>query len=173
MILLLVVLQIQKYDLGVQTMTLDKKNDDRGHVVEIFREDWKEFFGKDLPTQINFSESNPGVVRAWHRHNRNQIDYFLVQKGKVRICIYDGNKNSGSFGKLVEIEVDGNEPKIVKVPGHFWHGTKNVGTEISETIYFLTNLYDYNNPDEERITYDDVTIIDPKTQKPYDWMAIN
>ena len=173
MILLLVVLQIQKYDLGVQTMTLDKKNDDRGHVVEIFREDWKEFFGKDLPTQINFFVFFPGEVRAWHRHNRNQIDYFLVQKGKVRICIYDGNKNSGSFGKLVEIEVDGNEPKIVKVPGHFWHGTKNIGTKTSETVYFLTNLYDYNNPDEERITYDDVTIIDPKTQKPYDWMAIN
>ena len=42
------VLQIQKYDLGVEIMTLDKKNDNRGHVVEIFREDWKEFFGKDL-----------------------------------------------------------------------------------------------------------------------------
>ena len=167
------VLQIQKYELGVQTMTLDKKNDNRGYVVEIFREDWKEFFGKDLPNQINFSKSNAGVIRAWHRHNRDQIDYFLVQKGKVRICVYDGNINSRSYGKLVEIEVNGNEPKIVKVPGHFWHGTKNIGTETSETIYFLTNLYDYNNPDEERISYDDVTIIDPKTQKPYDWMANN
>ena len=33
------ILQIQKYDLGVQIMTLDKKNDNRGYVVEIFGED--------------------------------------------------------------------------------------------------------------------------------------
>ena len=77
-----------------------------------------------------------------------------------------------TYGTLVEINAFGNEPKIIKVPGHFWHGTKNIGTEISETTYFLTNLYDYNNPDEERITWDDKSIIDPRTKKPYDWMAI-
>ena len=160
----IMVLQIQKYDLDVQTLTLDVKNDDRGYVMEIFRTDWVEFFGKDLPKQMNFSKSKPGVIRAWHKHNRNQIDYFLVQKGKVRICVYDGNKKSNTFGKLVEIDVNGNLPKIIKVPGHFWHGTKNIGTEISETVYFLTNLYDYNNPDEERMNWDDLSIIDPRTQ---------
>ena len=37
------ILQIQKYDIGVQIMTLDKKNDNRGHAVKNF--------GEDLPTQ--------------------------------------------------------------------------------------------------------------------------
>ena len=54
-----------------------------------------------------------------------------------------------------------------------WHGTKNIGNEPSETIYFMNNLYDYDNPDEERIDWNDPSVIDPKTQKPFDWNVTN
>ena len=162
-------LEIQDYDLGVKTLKPKINSDDRGFVTEIFRTDWIEFFDGIIPKQINLSDSKPGTIRAWHRHARNQTDYFLVKKGKVKICIFDGEKESKTFGKLVEIVVSGDEFKIVKVPGHFWHGTKTLSDIPSETIYFLTNLYDYDNPDEERLDWNDPSIIDPKTQKPYDW----
>ena len=42
-----------------------------------------------------------------------KIDYLLVQKGKVRICVYDGNKNSETYGKLVEIEVNGKPTEVI------------------------------------------------------------
>ena len=93
----------------------------------------------------------------------------MVTKGKMKICIYDGDKNSKTFGKLVEIIAGDDELKIVKVPGHFWHGTKTVSDIPSETIYFLTNLYDYENPDEQRLDFNDSSIIDPRTKKTYDW----
>ena len=162
-------LEIQDYDLGVKTLKPKINSDDRGVVTEVFRTDWAEFFDGIIPKQINLSDSKPGTIRAWHKHTRNQTDYFLVKKGKVRICIFDGEKESKTFGKLVEIVVSGDEFKIVKVPGHFWHGTKTLSDIPSETIYFLTNLYDYENPDEERLDWNDPSIIDPKTQKPYDW----
>ena len=162
-------LEIQDYDLGVKTLKPKINSDDRGFVTEVFRTDWAEFFDGIIPKQINLSDSKPGTIRAWHKHTRNQTDYFLVKKGKVKICIYDGEKESKTFGKLVEIVVSGDEFKIVKVPGHFWHGTKTLSDTPSETIYFLTNLYDYENPDEERLDWNDPSIIDPKTQKPYDW----
>lgn len=162
-------LEIQDYDLGVKTLKPKINSDDRGFVTEVFRTDWAEFFDGIIPKQINLSDSKPGTIRAWHKHTRNQTDYFLVKKGKVKICIYDGEKESKTFGKLVEIVVSGDEFKIVKVPGHFWHGTKTLSDIPSETIYFLTNLYDYENPDEERLDWNDPSIIDPKTQKPYDW----
>ena len=162
-------LEIQDYDLGVKTLKPKINSDDRGFVTEVFRTDWAEFFDGIIPKQINLSDSKPGTIRAWHKHTRNQTDYFLVKKGKVKICIFDGEKESKTFGKLVEIVVSGDEFKIVKVPGHFWHGTKTLSDIPSETIYFLTNLYDYDNPDEERLDWNDPSIIDPKTQKPYDW----
>ena len=64
-------------------------------------------------------------------------------------------------------------PQIIKIPGHLWHGTKNIGNIPSETIYFMNNLYDYDNPDEERIDWNDPSVIDPKTQKPFDWNVTN
>ena len=162
-------LNIINYDLGVKTLTPKINYDDRGFVTEIFRSDWIDFFEDVIPKQINLSKSDPGVIRAWHRHNRNQTDYFMVTKGKMKICIYDGDKNSKTFGKLVEIIAGDDELKIVKVPGHFWHGTKTVSDIPSETIYFLTNLYDYENPDEQRLDFNDSSIIDPRTKKTYDW----
>jgi len=162
-------LKIQNYDLGVKTLIPKVNYDERGFVTEIFRTDWIEFFDNIIPKQMNFSTSKPGVIRAWHRHNRNQIDYFFVKKGKMKICVYDGNEQSKTFGTLVEIIAGDDELKIVKVPGHYWHGTKTLDEINSETIYFLTNLYDYENPDEERLNWNDPSIIDPRTKNPYDW----
>jgi len=28
-------------------------------------------------------------LRAWHRHERGQIDHFLVVRGALKICAYD------------------------------------------------------------------------------------
>ena len=162
-------LKIENHELGVQTLDLKNNVDERGFVAEIFRKDWIEFFDGVFPKQVNLSKSKPGVIRAWHRHCRNQTDYFLVTKGIMKICVYDGNEKSDTFGKLVEIFADGEDLKIVKVPGHFWHGTKTISSIPSETIYFLTNLYDYENPDEERMDWDDNMVINPKTKTPYDW----
>ena len=162
-------LDIKEYDLGVKVFSPKINNDERGFVSEIFRSNWSEFFGNDYPKQINISKSKPGVIRAWHRHKNNQIDFFTVLKGKMKICVYDGDKNSSTFGKLVEIIADENNLQIIKVPGHFWHGTKTLGTESSYTIYFINNLYNYENPDEERMPWNDQSVVDPTTGKPYEW----
>ena len=166
-------LDIKNYDLGVQVLTPKINYDERGFVSEIFRNDWKEFFGKDKPAQINVSKSQPGVTRAWHRHLRDQVDFFTVIKGTIKICVYDNNPVSKTFGTLVEIISNEKKLQIIKVPGHFWHGTKTIGSEESYTVYFINNLYDYDNPDEERISWNDPSIIDPRTKQPYDWNSVN
>ena len=162
-------LEIKNYDLGVQVLFPKTNNDERGFVTEIFRNDWGGFFGQNKPNQINISKSNPGVIRAWHRHKRNQVDFFTVLKGTMKICIYDNNEESKTFGKLVEIIASEDKLQIIKVPGHFWHGTKTIGNQPSYTVYFINNLYNYENPDEERISWNDPSIIDPRTKSPYDW----
>ncbi|MFB6197422.1 MAG: dTDP-4-dehydrorhamnose 3,5-epimerase, partial [Halobacteriaceae archaeon] len=43
-----------------------------------------------------------------------------------------------------------------------WHGFKAVGDERAILINFPTNLYDYENPDEERLPHDTDEI-------PFDW----
>jgi len=162
--------QIETFDLeGVKLITPKKNIDERGFFCEVLRHDWKEFFGMELPQQLNFSKSFPGVIRAWHRHDRGQFDYFLTINGAYKVCIYDGDKNSKSFGKLEEIVVSEDKLQVLKYPGKYWHGTKVVSSKPGLACYLSNTLYDYNNPDEERKPWNSVDMIDPKTNKPYDW----
>ncbi len=164
--------KIEDLGLGVQKITPLLHHDERGFLGEIFRQDWNTHSSEFSPKQLLISQSEPGIIRAWHRHRKNQIDFLFVRKGILRICAYDGDESSTTFGKLIDVTISGDSPEIIKIPGHLWHGTKNIGDETSETIYFINNLYDYENPDEERKEWNDSFVIDPNTKKPFDWNMV-
>jgi dTDP-4-dehydrorhamnose 3,5-epimerase len=158
---------------GITVKSLKRACDERGCFIEIMRQDWKDLLGRGQPVQTNFSTTYPDIIRAWHRHNRGQIDYFIVLKGALKICAYDEETE-----ELDEVIVTGLDLQVLRVPGHYWHGFKAVGNETAFLIYFTTNLYDYQNPDEERRPWNDPKIIpklingkkdDPRTGKPWDW----
>lgn len=154
---------------GVKVQDLRKNVDERGFFAEILREDWKELLGDDTIVQANLSSSYPGIIRGWHRHNRGQVDYFVVLKGALKICVYDDRSGSQTGGQLDEIGVSGERLQVVRVPGFYWHGTKAVGDQAALTVYCVNRLYDHHNPDEERRAWNDPSIIDPRTGRPYDW----
>jgi dTDP-4-dehydrorhamnose 3,5-epimerase len=119
--------------------------------------------------------SYPGIVRAWHRHLKGQVDYFLTIKGSLKICAYDDEKQ-----ELEEIISTGQELQLVRIPGIYWHGFKVIGEEVALLLYFTNRLYDYENPDEERRPWNDQKITpkkingksdDPRCNKPWDWLA--
>jgi dTDP-4-dehydrorhamnose 3,5-epimerase len=149
---------------GIKISELKKNIDERGFFSEIFRTDWEEMFGNDEIVQANLSISYPGMIRAWHRHNLGQVDHFLVLQGAIRICAYDDNKQ-----QLDEIISSSERLQLVRIPGFYWHGFKNIGNSTSYVLYFVNKLYDYHNPDEERRSWNDPSIIDPKTGRSYDW----
>ena len=154
---------------GVRVYDLKKLPDERGFLTEVLRQDWKELLQDDRIVQANLSMSYPGVIRAWHRHARGQIDYLVVVQGTLKIAAYDDRLDSPTRGMLVEIVVDADRLQAVRIPGYYWHGTKTLGDKPSISLYFFTKLYDYDNPDEERRAWNDTTIIDPETNEPYDW----
>jgi dTDP-4-dehydrorhamnose 3,5-epimerase len=149
---------------GVKVYELKMFPDERGFFTELSRRDWKDLFGDEWIVQANLSYSYPGVIRAWHRHLKGQVDYFIVLKGAMKICAYDEKTK-----KMDEIVASEHKLQVVRIPGHYYHGTKTLGDEPSLTLYFVTRLYDYGNPDEERKPWNDPEIIDLKTGSPYDW----
>jgi len=160
---------------GVKTNELNILPDERGFFSEALRQDWKEMFEDEWVTQVNVSSSYPNIVRAWHKHVRGQVDYFLVLKGAMKICAYEEET-----GKLAEVITSGQKPTIVRIPGKYLHGTKTVSNESSLTVYFVTKLYDYKNPDEIRRPWNDQKIVpteingkkdDPRVGKPWDWFS--
>ncbi len=154
---------------GVKVQELRKNVDERGFFAEIMRHDWKELLAEDTVVQANLSYSFPGMIRAWHRHNRGQVDYFIVLQGSMKICAYDDKQGSTTYEQLDEIIASGERLQVVRVPGHYWHGTKTLGDKPSLTVYGVNRLYDAKNPDEDRRPWNDSAILDPKTSKPFDW----
>jgi len=154
---------------GVSVHDIDKRLDERGFFAKIVRNDWKDFLGDDRIMQANVSLSYPGMIRAWHRHKRGQVDYLIELGGTMKICAYDGKEGSPTKGHLDEIIASEEKLQLVRVPGHYWHGTKTLGVKPSLTLYFVSDLYDAKDPDEERRAWNDPGILDPKTSKSFDW----
>ncbi len=154
---------------GVRVHDAKKTVDERGFFAEILRQDWKDLLSEDTIVQANLSFSFPGMIRAWHRHNRGQVDYFIVVKGSMKICAYDDKQGSQTQGQLDEIVAGGERLQVVRIPGHYWHGTKTIGNQASLTVYCVNRLYDAAKPDEERRPWNDASILDPKTATSFDW----
>ncbi|MFX0204417.1 MAG: dTDP-4-dehydrorhamnose 3,5-epimerase family protein [Candidatus Hodarchaeota archaeon] len=163
---------------GIEVRDIIKHVDERGFFSELLRDDWRDLFRGDNIVQINLSFSYPGIVRAWHRHRRGQVDFFICIKGSIKVCAYDDKEDSETYGEISEIVISSERLRIARIPGILWHGYKALGTEPTWLLYGVNRLYDYNNPDEERIPWNDPTIIpksvngrtdDPRVGKPWDW----
>ena len=146
----------------VEVRELQINADERGSLTELWREDWGFYEGKDDPSMSYVSITYPGIIRAWHRHVRGQIDHFVVVNGKAKVGIYDDRKDSPTQGKLDTFVIGEGNMNAVRVPGDCWHGFKAVGDQRTVLVNFPTNLYDYEDPDEERLPYD-------TDQIPFDW----
>jgi dTDP-4-dehydrorhamnose 3,5-epimerase len=160
---------------GIAVKPLKRLVDERGSFTEIFRADWRDLIGEDCIVQANLSITYPNIVRAWHRHERGQVDYMIVVRGSLKICAYDDES-----GELDEIISTAENLQVVRIPGKYWHGFKALGVEPAILIYFTNRLYDYNNPDEIRRPWNDQAVIpkvingrrdDPRCNKPWDWFA--
>jgi len=158
---------------GIQIKPLEIMFDERGFFLELMRKDWKELLKEDEIIQANLSKSYPGIIRAWHRHLRGQVDYFIALKGALKICAYD--EESCELDEIVSTD---SNLQIVRIPGIYWHGFKVVGNRPAWLLYFVNKLYDYGKPDEERILWNSQTIVptsingktnDPRVGKPWDW----
>jgi dTDP-4-dehydrorhamnose 3,5-epimerase len=158
---------------GFEVRTLELRPDDRGFFCELYRSDWSKFFREPV-VQFNLSSSYPGIVRAWHRHARGQVDYFIVVQGALRICAYDPEVRA-----LEEVVSSDRRLQVVRVPGRFYHGTMAVGDAPALTLYATTVLYDYASPDEERLLWNDPSVMplringdkaDPRNGLPWDWL---
>jgi len=114
---------------SIEIRDLTKYIDERGFFSEIMRRDWKDFLQGDDIVQFNFSYSYPDIVRAWHRHLRGQVDYFICIEGSIKICTYDDREDSETPGEFDEIVLSSERLRFVMILGILWLGYKAVGIE--------------------------------------------
>jgi dTDP-4-dehydrorhamnose 3,5-epimerase len=142
----------------VRAKPLRRIPDERGWLMEILRADDAEFFTQF--GQVYVSATYPGVVKAWHYHER-QVDNFACIAGMVKLVLVDTRDDSPTRGAVDEFFIGALDPMIVQVPNLVYHGWKCVSEEMALVVNVPSEPYRYEAPDEHRIA--------PHDTLPYDW----
>lgn len=144
---------------GVVVKDLVVHPDDRGRLFEVLRADEPMFsrFG-----QAYVTTTYPGVVKAWHRHQR-QDDYFCCLVGMIKLVIHDGRPGSPTAGQTQEIWLGEHRLRLVIVPRGTWHGWTCVSEKEAMILNLVTEPYNRQDPDEQRLPPHHNGVID------YDW----
>jgi dTDP-4-dehydrorhamnose 3,5-epimerase len=143
---------------GVKVKKLRVIPDERGYLMEMLRCDDEMFtkFG-----QVYVTVTYPGVVKAWHYHT-HQSDNIVAVKGMLKLVLYDPRKDSPTHGEIDEFFIGEHNPILVHVPNGVYHGWKGIGAESAMVVNTVTEPYNYEHPDEQRLPYN-------TDQIPYDW----
>ena len=93
--------------------------DERGRLMEMLRSDDDIFikFG-----QVYMTTAYPGVVKGWHYH-KIQTDSFIVVKGMMKVVLYDGRKESNTFGEVNEYFLGEYNPILLQIPKYVFQQT--------------------------------------------------
>ncbi len=143
---------------GVKTNAILRIPDERGWLQEILRADDAEFFVQF--GQVYVSATYPGVVKAWHYHQR-QIANFACVEGMVKLVLIDTRADSSTNGAVNEFFIGSQNPMLVQVPNLVYHGWKCISEQVSLVVNVPTEPYRYADPDEYRLN--------PHGSLPYDW----
>jgi dTDP-4-dehydrorhamnose 3,5-epimerase len=120
-----------------------------GFLTEIFRTDWP-----DVETQVQqviWVQLNPGAVTDWHAHSK-QTDRLVGVGGNLKLALWDGRDQSPTKGATQIVRIGAMRPVMVVVPPEVWHGLRNESGAPAGYINVVDQLYDYEHPDNWRLT---------------------
>ncbi len=124
---------------GVIIKKLDKFRDQRGWLIEVFRND--ELKDDLIPQMSYVSMTKPGIVRGPHEHE-DQTDLFVfIGPGEFELYLWDNRKNSPSYGESFKEVFGKNNRASVIVPPGVIHGYKNISDQEAWCLNYPNRLY--------------------------------
>ncbi len=103
---------------GVVVRDLAPKEDSRGVLAEIYREEWEQSFSA---VQTNVVRSKANVLRGVHVHALH-ADHLVVAEGCMQLGLHDIRAGSPTHGASIILTLDGNLSQAVFIPPGVAHG---------------------------------------------------
>jgi dTDP-4-dehydrorhamnose 3,5-epimerase len=152
----------------VQVKTLVKHTDHRGFFIEQLKrgdiDDSGRPFSPDQPfAQMSRSVAYarggnpPELIKAFHWHKK-QWDYWDIVVGNARVVLVDLRDDSPTSGVVQSLVLGENSPRMVAIPPLVAHGYQVLGLADVHLVYYVTEPYAPDDPDEGRIAWDDARI---------------
>jgi len=130
---------------GVKVKELNRFEDDRGWLTEVWRNDEDKF----QAVMSYVSQTSSGVARGPHEHE-HQADYFVfIGPGRFKLFLWDNRDDSPTKGEKMEIEAGEGDAKSIYVPAGVVHGYKCISKGPGWCINLPDKLYRGENKTEE------------------------
>jgi dTDP-4-dehydrorhamnose 3,5-epimerase len=124
---------------GVFTLRLQKHEDKRGWLSELYRSD--ELDRGIMPVMSYISVTKPGVTRGPHEH-RYQTDIFAFAGfSSFRIVLWDNREDSPTYKQSIELKSAESSPLCIIIPPGVVHAYTNTGSTDGITINSSNKLY--------------------------------
>ncbi len=122
---------------GVKIKKLNKYNDERGWLTEIYRHDELDY----IPAMSYVSLTKPGVVRGPHEHVYQSDCFVFIGPGTFSLYLWDRRNDSKTKDAHINLEVGEDNPSLVIVPPGVVHGYKCISEIDAVSINLPDKLY--------------------------------
>ncbi|HLP69629.1 MAG TPA: dTDP-4-dehydrorhamnose 3,5-epimerase [Rhizobium sp.] len=129
---------------GVMVLKPVVRGDPRGRFVKTFHAGFFEEQGLRTDfVESYYSVSAKGVLRGMHFQLPPAQHAKLVYccSGRIHDCVVDLRRDSASFGRHFDIELDADASTMLYIPEGCAHGFLSL-TEDAMTVYNVTSVYD-------------------------------
>ncbi|MFC1849047.1 dTDP-4-dehydrorhamnose 3,5-epimerase family protein [candidate division CSSED10-310 bacterium] len=123
---------------GVVITPLARFPDDRGMVMHILKSSDQEFQGFG---EVYCSSIYPGVVKAWHFHEKITLHYVVV-RGMIKFVLFDERDLSPTHKVIQEIFMGDHNYVRVTVPPGIWSGFMGIGVEPALVCNVINHPHD-------------------------------
>ena len=143
---------------GVELVDLKRFSDDGGNFTELVRlgagsaEALRDF----TVHQVNYSEVEPGVIKAFHVHTRQTDVWYVPPSDRMLVVLLDVRKESRTETVRMRVTLGNGASKLLRIPPGVAHGVRNLAVTTGRVIYF-TDLHFTAQPsqcDEGRLPWD-------------------
>lgn len=153
-------LTLQKYPAvklidGVRLIDYDLHADDGGDFHEIARLNDGLISGLQnfQLKQINRSRFNPGLIKAFHLHLKQDEIWAVHPLDRLLVGLLDTRKRSKTRGLQMRLILGGGRCELLYIPSGVAHGGMVLDQRPVDVIYLINQNFSPSNPDEWRLPW--------------------
>jgi dTDP-4-dehydrorhamnose 3,5-epimerase len=143
---------------GVELHELRRHGDDGGSLTELARltDGRPDALAGFTLRQVNYSEVEPGVIKAFHVHVRQSDVWYVPPADRMLVVLVDVRQGSTTEGARMRLPLGHGASRLLRIPPGVAHGVRNLASVTGRIIYF-TDLHFSVEPstcDEGRLPWD-------------------
>ncbi|HXG04845.1 MAG TPA: dTDP-4-dehydrorhamnose 3,5-epimerase family protein [Candidatus Binatia bacterium] len=143
---------------GVVLKDLVRHHDDAGSFTELGRLRDGRLAGLEefVVRQVNYSELEPGAIKAFHVHLRQTDVWYVPPADRLLMVLVDVRRGSPTEGRYLRFMLGDGTSRLVRIPPGVAHGVRNLGRGPARVIYFVDQEFtaEPERCDEGRLPWD-------------------